>query len=43
MPLAIAVMLRCETFLAPMVAVLPIAFGLAHGTACGTPVRNAAA
>jgi hypothetical protein len=32
MPLAIAVMLRRETLLAPMVAVLSIVFGLAHGT-----------
>jgi hypothetical protein len=32
MPLAIPVMLRRENLLAPMVAVLSIAFGLAHGT-----------
>jgi len=32
MPLAIPAMLRRETLLAPMVAVLSIVFGLAHGT-----------
>jgi hypothetical protein len=32
MPLAIPAMLRRETLLAPMIAALSIAFGLAHGT-----------